>query len=202
MTEFPINPEATQLVNRTRSSDTGIFRPPNDQVKFSKMTARSRGATKVEAQHAAEPRSSDNATVLVPDRLGRSDELITDTLVISLLSIMRAISGESAVKRSGAEENHPPEALILDGFHEPLRDGVAVRGPRGAAHHGDPGVLEDLGEPARELGVTVEDEEPRVPKEATLGVGEDVRDLSHEHAVGVHGRGDDLHGPGRVVDHE
>ncbi len=60
------NAGAMQLVNKPRSSDAGILRPPNGQLEFNELPARSRGTTEIEAQHATEPRSADHATAAMP----------------------------------------------------------------------------------------------------------------------------------------
>ncbi len=202
MADFMRNAAAVQPVNRPRSSNAGILRPLNSPVEFNKRAIRSRGATEVKAQHSAESSAAGDATVLVTDWMGRSDELVPYPLMATLRIVMSAVIREGAVKRSGAEKYHAPEALILHRLHEPLRDGVTIRSLGWAAHDFDTGVLQDLSEPICEVGVTVQDEKPSVPKEATFGVGEDVRDVGHEHPVRVHGGGDDLDGPGRMVDHE
>lgn len=61
-------------MNRPRSSGSGILRPPNGQTKFNKLSARSRGAAKIEAQHAAEPGAADAVPAAVTGhRLVRFD---------------------------------------------------------------------------------------------------------------------------------
>ncbi len=56
-------------------------------MNINQLLARSRRTTEVEAHHSAESSAADDATVSMPDRLYRIDELITDTLVISFTSI-------------------------------------------------------------------------------------------------------------------
>ena len=59
------------------------------------------------------------------------DQLIVDPLVISLPVMMRGVLTSRLPKRPFSKEDHPVEALILDGPDEPLGMGVQIRRPGG-----------------------------------------------------------------------
>src|SRR5436190_1121351 len=54
------------------------------------------------------------------------DEIVADALVIALLEIVSLEFPAGPEQRIGAEEDHPVEALVLDGLDESFGVGVAV----------------------------------------------------------------------------
>ena len=73
-------------------------------------------------------------------------------------------------------EHHLRQALVLDGLHEPLGDGVHVRRAYGGQHGLDASARQRLAERLGELRVAIDDEVRLAAKEAVDRVGEVARE--------------------------
>ncbi len=92
-------------------------------------------------------------------RRHRSQQPIADSLVVALGVVVREEFGDRPPRHAPAEEHHLRQALVLDGPHEPLGDGVHVRRAHGGQHGLDPRARQRLAERLGELRVAIDDEE-------------------------------------------
>src|SRR5262245_28761 len=156
----------------------------------------------VEAEEPAESFAAKDAALRLTDWHVRLDEVVVDPLVVPLGVVVGFELPKRTVERLGAEEDELPQALRLDGADEALRDRVAVRSAGRAEQRSNAGLPQGTTDRQGELAVAIDEEEPRLAKEAVDGVREQPRALDHEGLVRNHGRRDDPDSPGRMVDHE
>jgi hypothetical protein len=81
-------------------------------------------------QKTAEPFVAQDLADGLTDILVRVDEAIADSLVRAFRMIMGAEILNCVAQHVLPEENHPVQTLLLDGPHEPFREGVQVGRPR------------------------------------------------------------------------
>ena len=79
------------------------------------------------SQQAAEALAAGDLALVVADVVFRCDELVVETLVISLLMIVLDVLLDSVSQRVLAEKDYAVETFLLDRSHKPLGVGVQVR---------------------------------------------------------------------------
>ena len=112
----------------------------------------------VEAQHSTEPLSAfDDANCRFGTIAGLNQPIL-DALVIPLPMIMSGVLASRFPQRPFTEEDHPIETLILDRPDESLGESVQVGRAIGQSNDIDTGLLEEIAERQRKLGVAIEDQ--------------------------------------------
>ena len=108
-----------------------------------------RGATVVVPQRAAEALSAnDDATSATDGRLGIDDHIF-ETLMVPFPMVVLDEIADGATQGVFAEEDHPVEALLLDGPHESLGPCVQIERPGRAPQGLASALLEHAGETPR-----------------------------------------------------
>ncbi len=92
-----------------------------------------RGLSRIVAKRPAESFAASNRSECHPDWF-RLDDRVVESLVIPLRAVVPDLLPDGAAQRFLAEEDHPVEALRLDGPHESLDPSARVRGARREAN--------------------------------------------------------------------
>lgn len=93
-------------------------------------------------------------------RRPRPQQPIAESLVVALGVVLLEEFSDRPPQHALAEEHHLRRALVLDGLHEPLGDGVHVRCTNGGQHVFAARARQRLAEHLGELRVACDDEEP------------------------------------------
>ncbi len=115
----------------------------------------------------------------------RIEQLVSDTLVISLTQIMETIFAESTFQRAPAKQDHAVQALLLNGTYEALRVRIAVRrfwGNRDDVHIV---FLQNFSKLRGVFRILVDDEVRVASEKAVVERGKVERNLFHEDSVRV-----------------
>ena len=87
--------------------------------------------------------------------LVRLDQSIVDALVIPLPMVMSGVLASCLPKRPFTKDDHPIETLVLDRLDESLGIGIEIGRAVGESDDFDAGILQEIPERQRELGVSV-----------------------------------------------
>ena len=113
----------------------------------------------VETQHPTESLGAGDGVGGRSGVLVRLDQSIVDALVIPLPMVMSGVLASCLPKRPFTKEDHPIETRVLDRPDESLGIGVEIGRAVGESDDFDAGILQEVPERQRELGVSVENQE-------------------------------------------
>ncbi len=149
------------------------------------IAAESRGDSRVEGKHAAEPFASADASDGRGRIAGGEGDDVAQALVVALGVVVLHELAHDGAQMTFAEGNDVPEALLLDRPNKPLGVGVEVRAPRRQAQQLHARGFEQAPEVRRIEGISIDDQVPEARQRARHGVGEVAGDLRHPSAVGL-----------------
>src|SRR5687768_3902683 len=145
--------------------------------------------SRVITQQFAQSRTPMDRT-LAPPRRTPIDQSIIETLVIPLPMVVFDKFGERASEMGLAQGHYPIEALVLDRPHEPL--GIRVRiGRKRSPHNVHARIAQQLSHVLASLGITITNQHAMGAQQA-IRLGEHATHLSHEQAIGMRCRPNDL----------
>ena len=109
-----------------------------------------RGAVVVREESAESLLAMDGALGVTEDGI---DELVADALMVPFPEVMTLVLPAGPKQRVGPEEDHPVQALVLDGLHESLRVALQFGAEAGIRVNGDQ-EARDSGASARVTAVS------------------------------------------------
>ena len=129
-------------------------------------------------------------------------ELVVESLVVSLTMVMLDVLVNDEAQMPLAERDDAMEALLFDRPDEPLGIGVEIRILRRQPDWPNIATRQDLAKDLRVEGIAVMNQLARGPQEAIDRIGQIAGHLLHPPAIGLRVDPDDVHTAGLQRDHE
>src|SRR5262249_38704395 len=85
----------------------------------------------------AEARTATNVTDALDSRRGSFDQFVRQALVMPIPVVMLDVLSNRPPEVAFAERDHPVEAFLFDGAHEPVRVGIRIGRALGDENHAD-----------------------------------------------------------------
>ena len=129
-------------------------------------------------------------------------ELVVESLVVSLTMVMLDVLVDDEAQMPLAERDDTMEALLFDRPDEPLGIGVEIRALRRQPDWPNIATCQDLAKDPRVEGIAVMNQLARGPQEAVDRIGQIAGHLLQPPAIGLRVDPGDVYPAGLQLDHE